>query len=123
MRNLWMQADGLPYGIAVRWERLDEAARYGVTLYDSEKRFMSKRLLERDECYCSFQGLATIFGVSYFISVQAEDRQGAIVAEMTQTAKPESNLDVEKIRLLKQLSDQIKEVSRNTSPSFAPSPW
>ncbi|MBO5224712.1 MAG: hypothetical protein J6C23_09405, partial [Clostridia bacterium] len=50
-------------GIMAYWEKVEEAARYDVSLYINEQA-ISKRINERTELYCTFTGLAAVDGVT-----------------------------------------------------------
>lgn len=95
-------------GIMAYWDDVNIAARYIVTLYINDND-ISTRINERTEKYCAFTGLAAIDGVTrgttrvlstayqhivggsysssshsgfdYYVRVQAEDRNGNIIAQ------------------------------------------
>ena len=94
-------------GIMAWWSSVEDAARYIVTLYINDAP-ISEKIVERTEKYCSFTGLAAIdgqtrgaassislaashvvggmrtpahSGFDYYIKVQAENRNGDIIAE------------------------------------------
>ena len=94
-------------GIMAWWSSVENAARYIVTLYINDAP-ISEKIVERTEKYCSFTGLAAIdgqtrgaassislaashvvggmrtpahSGFDYYIKVQAENRNGDIIAE------------------------------------------
>lgn len=94
-------------GIMAWWSSVEDAARYIVTLYINDA-LISEKIVERTEKYCSFTGLAAIdgqtrgaassislaashvvgrmrtpahSGFDYYIKVQAENRNGDIIAE------------------------------------------
>lgn len=93
-------------GIMAWWSSVEDAARYIVTLYINDAP-ISEKIVERTEKYCSFTGLAAIdgqtrgaassislaashmgnrvgtsphSGLDYFIKVQAENRNGELIA-------------------------------------------
>lgn len=93
-------------GIMAWWSSVETAARYIVTLYINDAP-ISEKVVERTEKYCAFTGLAAIdgqtrgaassislavshvlargtsphSGFDYYIKVQAENRNGEIIAE------------------------------------------
>lgn len=97
-------------GIMAWWSSVEDAARYIVTLYINDAS-ISEKVVERTEKYCAFTGLAAIdgqtrgaassislaialavshaygggtgfhSGFDYYIKVQAENRNGEIIAE------------------------------------------
>lgn len=94
-------------GIMAWWRSVENAARYIVTLYINDAP-ISEKVVERTEKYCAFTGLAAIdgqtrgaassislaashmvgrirtpphSGFDYYIKVQAENRNGEIIAE------------------------------------------
>lgn len=70
-------------GIMAWWSSIENAARYIVTLYINNAS-ISEKVVERTEKYYSFTGLAAISlrgPGSYYIKVQAENRNGEIIAE------------------------------------------
>lgn len=70
-------------GIMAWWSSVEDAARYIVTLYINDAP-ISEKIVERTEKYYSFTGLAAISLRSldiYYIKVQAENRNGEIIAE------------------------------------------
>lgn len=95
-------------GIMAYWEPIYDAAAYYVTLYINEMA-ISKKIIAREELYCSFKGLASIdgqtsstirsaaaanqhivgagysipahSGMDYYVQVQAENRKGEIISE------------------------------------------
>lgn len=93
-------------GIMAWWSSVENAARYIVTLYINDAP-ISEKVVERTEKYCAFTGLAAIdgqtrgaasfislaashvhvrgtsphSGFDYYIKVQAENRNGEIIAE------------------------------------------
>ena len=93
-------------GIMAWWSSVEDAARYIVTLYINDAP-ISEKVVERTEKYCAFTGLAAIdgqtrgaassislaashvhvrgtsphSGFDYYIKVQAENRNGEIIAE------------------------------------------
>ena len=94
-------------GIMAWWNSVEDAARYIVTLYINDAP-ISEKVVERTEKYCAFTGLAAIdgqtrgaassislaashvpggysssphSGFDYYIKVQAENRNGEIIAE------------------------------------------
>ena len=70
-------------GIMAWWSSVEDAARYIVTLYINDAP-ISEKIVERTEKYYSFTGLAAISHRSpsiYYIKVQAENRNGEIIAE------------------------------------------
>lgn len=93
-------------GIMAWWSSVEDAAHYIVTLYINDAP-ISEKIVERTEKYCSFTGLAAIdgqtrgaasaislaashvhirgssphSGYDYYIKVQAENRNGEIIAE------------------------------------------
>lgn len=95
-------------GIMTFWEEVEEAAAYYVVLYINDMP-ISKKTVARSELYCSFKGLAAIdgkttstimraaaisavhfsdggysapqySGLDYYVQVQAENRNGEIIA-------------------------------------------
>lgn len=94
-------------GIMAWWSSIEDAARYIVTLYINDAP-ISEKIVERTEKYCFFTGLAAIngqtrgaassisraasyvhvrgysssphSGFDYYIKVQAENRNGEIIA-------------------------------------------
>ena len=70
-------------GIMAWWSSVEDAARYIVTLYINDAP-ISEKIVERKKKYYSFTGLAAISLRSldiYYIKVQAENRNGEIIAE------------------------------------------
>ena len=94
-------------GIMAWWSSVEDAARYIVTIYINDAP-ISEKDVERTEKYCAFTGLAAIdgqtrgaassisraashvhvavglpphSGFDYYIKVQAENRNGDIIAE------------------------------------------
>ena len=93
-------------GIMAYWEKVEEAASYTVSLYINDQ-VISTRINDRNEMYATFSGLAAIDGVTdglfsslrsagviarnyppskphsgmdYYVQVQAENRNGEIIA-------------------------------------------
>ena len=96
-------------GIMAYWERVEEAASYTVSLYINEQ-VISTRVIDRNEMYTTFNGLAAIdgwprglfrsleetvksvsvhgycrsrfedSGLAYYVQVQAENRNGEVIA-------------------------------------------
>ena len=95
-------------GIMAYWDKKKDAAQYIITLY-IDKRAISVRTNPRTELYCSFTGLASLDGgyalssnndnwlqhanrltlvqlndnldTHYYVQVQAENRNGEIIAQ------------------------------------------
>ena len=90
-------------GIMAYWHRVDDAACYNVSLYINAQ-VISTKVIERNELYTTFTGLAAIDGVTegviskylravgrspfqlrptymdYYVQVEAENRNGEIIA-------------------------------------------
>ena len=79
MKKLNLTCKPLLNGIMAYWEQDPAAADYIITLYVGDKP-ISIRNNDRAELYCSFTNLAKLDG-TYKVKVQAETRDGKIVAE------------------------------------------
>lgn len=96
-------------GIMAYWTPVEDAAHYNIKLYINDQ-LISTRVNERTELYCTFKGLAPIDGVTssiiqssarslvnivgggyssgpqhsgfdYYVEVEAENRNGQIIAK------------------------------------------
>ena len=88
-------------GIMAYWDEVPNAAIYTIKLFINEK-MISRKINERTELYCSFNGLAPIDGITdsviqssignyyrrpshsgldYYVKVEAEDKNGKILEQ------------------------------------------
>ena len=107
MKPIDIRCKGIPYGGMVWWKRIDEAARYLVHLYIAERKVFNEiACVEKDRqtLYHTFNGLALVdrdcdlafqgtrykdgfplpgskhTNLDYYVSVEAEDKNGDIIA-------------------------------------------
>ena len=107
LSKITLRCNPLMNGIMAYWHRVDKAACYNVSLYINAQ-VISTRVIERNELYTTFTGLAAIDGVTegliervykprsnlpgwvanpiknsgmdYYVQVEAENRNGEIIA-------------------------------------------
>ena len=103
LSKITLRCNPLMNGIMAYWHRVDKAACYNVSLYINAQ-VISTRVIERNELYTTFMGLAAIDGVTegvisrshpklgdggfcprptnmdYYVRVEAENRNGEIIA-------------------------------------------
>ena len=82
-------------GIMAYWDKVEEAASYTLTLYalDKNKKVeceIAIVVLDRNTRYYTFQGLSCNYG--YCLKVEAEDRNGEIIARSDRKECDPSNV-------------------------------
>ena len=83
MEALEIREEGMPYGFMLWWDKHKDAVRYTVRLYiecDGAEHELSVVEKDRHTAYHTFTNLAYLSRGEYKVSVEAEGRDGTVIA-------------------------------------------
>lgn len=94
-------------GIMITWDKIDAAAQYQVTLSykensDSDKRFLTTKIVDRDECYLTISGIVADYvnennfrvQLKYTANIKAIDRKGDVLKECSISGCPNAKMTI-----------------------------
>lgn len=118
MKELVLNVESMPYGAMVTWRKCDEdeVAAYTVRLYMGKSASDCAEICrvdkDRHTAYHTFSGLAKS-AQSYFVEVEAENRQGEIVAKSDRRyfAVVDGNEDLR--REMSDLKSEMRDIRRS----------